>query len=156
MFITVFDRETQNKKTFKLPKIEESFPYLKNIDIEKEELYHSFPEGYHKILNKNNLGSGGKIIIARDGRRFSRNIYVRQDSSHEPTPHLNFNIWDRDEETGRKKEHKLGEFHLIHFDNKTRVIDIILYDGRGKSIVQPIIILPTKKDSEMHKKLENL
>jgi len=164
MFVVIRDNEKEKEEKLELPRIENSFPYLNHIDIQKRELYNDFPEGLNRIatLGGMPIASGGEIITTADGRVFSRNVYLRFDSSHEPIPHLNVNVRDMDETTGRTCEHKLGDLHLIPIENDRKTVFVSLNEPEtGESIIQPITIVPekdynlVKKQQEFVEKLKN-
>jgi len=131
------------------------FPPIENITIVNAELYNSFPTGF-VTRNGEMLASGGQILYDDRGGKYSRDIYVRWDESghQNKEPHINIDLFIRNYQTGRKKKISLKDFHLIIPGNLPRTIFIGISQSDGKSVIQPIVILPEKEDREYYKKQE--
>lgn len=160
MEVTVTDTDTKKKERITLPDLKYSFPYINDLQIQKTELYNAFPKGTYPVakLGGMPIASGGEVITCNDGRVFSRSILLRLDNphpSHLNAPHMNLDVLDFDEGTGKKKKHSLGDLHGIPIDSNRNVLIEISESGL-ESVVQPISVVVGKNNSKLEKKNREL
>jgi len=154
--VSIINQKTKHKEARKFPPIEEAFPYLKNVNIVEKKLYSSFPTGYVAMsgLESKPFASGGQLLKDDKGNEYSRNLYVRWDTTHhngEPD-HLNIFLINRDHQTRREVETKLmDKSHFIKPGELPNTIFVSILDA-GEQITQPLVFLPKDEDREYNEK----